>query len=238
MNTRNSHLLHSHSDNGDCRGYVPPPDEIAASNLLEQKGYIRVLNFLDAEVAEGAYSELTQDQRYVRTDRSAGVDEPTGYRLGILKSVFHNLSPNVQRCCDLLTGADFRHWLSRLSGCPVQVSKPPTLFRMERGDRIERHDDVSDSPLNRVSATLHLSKNWKRGFGGNTVLGEVKRIDSVRLGEYLGQRWVLSTKRSVLPPVFNSLTVIALKPGMAHGVTSIKAGAPRVSIVCLYAAER
>lgn len=237
MNTWNSHLLHLRSDDGDCRGYVPPPDEIVAGTLLEQKGYVRVLNFLDAEVAEGVYRELMEDQRYVRTDRSIGADKPTGYRLGILKSVLQTLSPNVQRCCDLLTSADFRLWLSRLNGHPVQVSKPPTLFRMERGDRIERHDDVSDSPLNCISATLHLSKNWKREFGGNTVLGEVNRIDRVRLGEYQGQHWVLSAKRSVLPPVFNSLNVITLKPGMAHGVTGIKARAYRVSIVCLYAAE-
>jgi hypothetical protein len=237
MNTWNPHLLHLRSEDGDCRGHVPPPDEIAVSNLLEQKGYVRVLNFLDAAVAEGAYRELTEDQRYVRTDRSTAADKPTGYRLGILKSVLQTLSPNVQGCCDLLTGADFLHWLSRLNGHPVQVSKPPTLFRMERGDRIERHDDVSDRPLNCISATLHLSKYWKREFGGNTVLGEVKRIDSVHLGEYLGQRWVFSVKRSVLPPIFNSLNIIALKQGMAHGVTGIKAGAYRVSIVCLYAAE-
>lgn len=236
MNTRNPHLLQLCSDNGSCRSYASLPDELEASYHLTQKGYVRVLDFLDVEVAEAAYIELMEDQHYARTDRSTRGNTSTGYRLGILKSTFQKLSPNVQMCCDLLTSANFLSWLSRLSGQPLQVSKPPTLFRMERGDRIERHDDVSDHPLNRLSAVLHLSKNWKSSFGGNTVLGVVKRIDSVRLGEYRGQSWVLSGKHSTLTPVFNSLNVIALKPGMAHGVTSIKVEACRVSIVCLYAA--
>jgi hypothetical protein len=139
----------------------------------------------------------------------------------------------------LLTGIAFRSWLAQLVGHPLQTVKPPTLFRMERGDRIVRHDDVLDSPLNRVSVVLHLSKNWRREFGGNTVLGEVKRVENERFGksEYFQHRWVFSAKRSVLMPAFNSLFVIQLKPGMAHGVTALRATACRVSIVSLYGLE-
>jgi hypothetical protein len=129
-----------------------------------------VLDFLNAEVAEGAYAELMEDPRYVRTDKMA---QPTGIGLGILKSIDQRLTPNVQNCCDVLTSIAFRSGLTQLVGDPLLIVKPPTLFRMERGDRIVRHDDVLDSPLNRVSVVLHLSKNWRREFGGNTVLGKL-----------------------------------------------------------------
>jgi hypothetical protein len=110
---------------------------------------------------------------------------------------------------------------------------------MERGDRVIMHDDVLNSPLNRVSVVLHLSKNWKRGFGGNTVVGSVKRVENLHFGasEYREHRWVLSNKRSVLTPAFNSLLLIALRPGMAHGVTTLRSNACRVSITCVYALD-
>jgi Rps23 Pro-64 3,4-dihydroxylase Tpa1-like proline 4-hydroxylase len=237
MDMWSSRTLHLKSDDGSCRGHVPSFDELSSSPSLKQQAYIRINDFLDTEVAEHAYTELIEDPRYIRVGEAAKTVDSPSYQLGILKSVNQSLSPNVQRCCDLLTGNAFRGWLSLLIGSPLRVVKPPSLFRMERGDRIERHDDISDQPLNRFSVVLHLSKNWKRNFGGNTVLGWVKRVEYARVSEngYLDRRWVFSRQRSVLTPTFNSLTVIALRPGMAHDVTDIRVKAYRVSIVGLYA---
>lgn len=207
-----------------------------ACNTLNRSAYFRIPNFIPTEIAEGAYAELLNDSRYVRTDH---MPNPTGIGLGILKTHDQCLSTNVQKCCDLLTGNEFRSCLGACSGQTLQVVKPPTLFRMELGDRIVRHDDVLASPLNRISVVLHLSKNWKRQFGGNTVLGYVQRSEEVHSANsaYPQHRWVFSAKRSVLVPAFNSLMVIALRKGMAHAVTPVRAHAYRVSIVCLYGRE-
>lgn len=203
---------------------------------LSQRPYGRVFDFLNAEIAEGAYQELMKDPRYQRTDKMA---EPTGVGLGYLMSIDRSLSPKVQKCCEVLTSMDFLSWLTRLIEGPLQIARPPTLVRMERGDRVTVHDDILNYPLNRVSVVLHLSKNWKRGFGGNTVVGPVKRVENLRFGtsEHLEHRWVLSNKRSVLTPAFNSLLLIALRPGMAHGVTTLRSDACRVSITSVYALD-
>jgi hypothetical protein len=222
------------SNGEDLWAHLPQSKNRSVAHVLSRKSYLRVLNFLNTDVAASAYSELVEDRRYMRTDRMA---KPTGIGLGILKSTDESLSPVVQKCYDLLTGADFRSWLAELIGQQLQTVKPPTLFRMELGDRIIRHDDVLHSPLNRVSVVLNLSKTWRREFGGNTVLGYVKRVEDVlsAQGEYQEHRWVFSPRRSVLVPAFNSLLVIALKQGMAHGVTTVRTNkAYRVSIVCLY----
>ena len=211
-------------------------EKYSACDTLSQSAYFRVPNFLQTDIAEGAYAELINDPRYVRTDR---MPKPTGIGLGILKSVDECLSANVQKCCDLLTSNEFRSCLAASIGQKLQVVKPPTLFRMELGDRIVRHDDVLATPLNRISVVLHLSRNWRRQFGGNTVLGHVQRLEEVpsAFSEYPHHRWVFSAKRSVLIPTFNSLLVIALRKGMAHAVTPVRASAYRVSIVCLYGRE-
>ena len=153
MNLRNSQICYDNSNAGDLCAHSPQSKKGSLGHVLTRKSYIRVLNFLNADVAERAYNELVDYPRYVRTDR---MKKPTGIGLGILKSTDESLSPVVQECCDLLTGADFRSWLAELIGAQLQTVKPPTLFRMEIGDRIIRHDDVLHSPSNRVSVVLHL----------------------------------------------------------------------------------
>lgn len=238
MDMRNSSLLRLKSDDGNCYGSVPPVNEVLTSLLRGSKAYIRVLDFLDAEVAERAYFELIEDPRYVRVDADAEKGRSARYRLGILKNIDRSLSPNVQMCFQLLTGIDFQIWLSQLIGYPLETVQPLRLFRLERGDRIVTHDDILDHPLNRISAVLHLSKNWKREFGGNIIFGEVERVENVRLGGNLGHRWVLSQSRTVLTPIFNSLIVNALRPGTAHAVSTVYAKAGRVSIAALYALKQ
>jgi hypothetical protein len=64
---------------------------------------------------------------------------------------------------------------------------------MKLGDCIVAHDDCSDYPSNRFSAVLHFSKAWKKEFGGNTIIGEVKRIEmSESLQDASAGQWIFS----------------------------------------------
>jgi hypothetical protein len=85
-------------------------EKYSKGNPLKRRAYFRVPDFLTTEVAEGAYAELINDSRYVRTDK---MPIPTGIGLGLVKAVDQCLSPNVQKCCDLLTGSEFRSCLMK-----------------------------------------------------------------------------------------------------------------------------
>src|SRR5438477_11637635 len=105
MDLQNLQICYGNSNAGDLCARLPQSNNGSLGHALTRKSYIRILNFLNADAAERAYSELVEYPRYVRTDRMA---KPTGIGLGILKSTDESLSPVVQKCCDLLTGADFR----------------------------------------------------------------------------------------------------------------------------------
>ena len=172
---------------------------------------------------------------YARMDGERA-DSPGGLRIGVVKPVDPHLSPCVRDCCALLGSTEFVRWLGSLAAAPLRPTKQPTLFRMQRGDAIDVHDDVSDQAANRLSAVLHLSNNWRREFGGNTVVGSVTRIENCKSPDgYPMRRWVFSKQRSVLSPIFNSMMILALKPGMAHGVTPIRGDVFRLTLVATYA---
>ena len=203
-------------------------DVAHARSFLSERGYLRVDQCFDDAVAEGTRVELKQDARYARMERDLAGD------YGVLHCE-GELSPCVGQCCHFLKGPVFLDWLTGLLGSKVCITRHPSPFRMKLGDRIVAHDDCSDYPLNRFSVVLHFSKSWKKQFGGNTVIGEVKRIETIRSEKGESRRhWIFTAKRSVLVPVFNSLVLIALRPGMAHKVTEVRAKADRLTIVATY----
>jgi len=199
-----------------------------ARSSLVAHGYLRVDNCFGAALAEGTHDELKEDARYTRMKEGAA----TGY--GVLQYEGRP-SPCVEQCCDFLKGPLFMDWLAQLLGSKVCVTRQPRPFRMKLGDCIVAHDDCSDYPSNRFSAVLHFSKAWKREFGGNTIIGEVKRIEMSKSPQDTGgRRWIFAEKRSVVVPVFNSLVLIALKPGLAHKVTRVRVDDVRLTIVATY----
>ena len=205
--------------------FTDSADNLSGSRtLLADRGYLRIDKCFDESLAECTYSELKEDTRYSRIEDNPADD------YGVLHCNEKYLSPGVEKCCDFLKSPLFLAWLARLMGDEVRVTRQPSPFKMEFGDCIVAHDDCSDYPSNRASAVLHFSKAWKRQFGGNTVVGEVERIEIVQNK----RRWLFSSKRSVIVPAFNSLMLIALRPGLAHKVTHVRVNQPRLTIVATY----
>ena len=194
--------------------------------VLGTELFIQIPGFLECELAEQAHKELLLESPFTKV---AG--------LGFLKVNPHMAIPrHVKICCDILTSLELAGWLSGLTGEEVRPVRLPGLFRMEGGDRILVHDDVSHSPLSRFSVVLHLSKNWKRQYGGNTVVGVARKTTTFMTEHGPMQQWIFGNKRSVLSPKFNSITVLRLRSGLAHGVTPIVGPQPRLSIVEHYEA--
>jgi hypothetical protein len=188
--------------------------------------FVQIPDFLEPDLAEEAYRELRLEAPFTKTPG-----------LGFLE-----LNPNsklprhLQICSDILTGPDFLEWLSDWAGEEVRPQKSPAFFRMEDGDRIDVHDDISHAPLSRLSGVLHLSKDWKREYGGNTVVGATKKKHTVDTEYGPMTEWIFGSKRSVLVPKFNCMTVLRLRSGLAHGVTQVVGPRPRLSIVEHYEA--
>jgi 2OG-Fe(II) oxygenase superfamily len=194
-------------------------------------GYVRVDGCFDETLAERTLSELKEDPRYFRIGDELAKD------YGQLQYWQEKLSPGVARCCAFLKSPSFLGWLTRLEGHKVQVTRQPSPFKMDLGDRIVPHDDCSDYPSNRFSVVLHFSKGWNRRFGGNTLIGKVKRIETMTSERGGKRRWIFSSQRSVVVPLFNSLVLIALRPSMAHAVTRVRVNHPRLTIIATYGVE-
>lgn len=222
---------------------VASPERFERVQPLGNRRYARFSNFLKPEVAEAVYQELSRGLRYERVD-IAGItrlwrgERETGdayFGLLLTQDGWHR-SEAVQACYDLFAHPWLESVLSRIMGSPISFMRPATPYRMERGDRICMHDDLSD-PLHRVAIVLNLSKNWQRTYGGNTIVGPVKRIEELPTPVEIPfqlQRWFLAPSKSVLTPRFNSLLVVAIEKGVAHGVTPIQADYPRLSLVSIY----
>jgi len=208
-----------------------------ANVILQQHGYLRFREYLNPLLACAVRREMLDQSRYQRADRQD--NGPVGFRIGVIKPTSISLSPAVESCCVFLRSRAFIRSLETLVSMPLRAAKEPALFRMQRSDSIEVHDDICDDPLNRLSAVLHLSKDWKREFGGNLVIGRVQRIEIKESSNgYSMRRWYFSNERSVLTPIFNSLMLILLRPGMAHGVTPIVVNCERLTIAATYRIAR
>lgn len=230
-----------------CEVGVPPvvasPARFERVRPLGRCRYARFGNFLKPEVAEAVHNELARGLRYERVDIGGITQLWRGQReLGdayfgeLLTRTSWRRSAAVQACYDLFSHPWLESVLSRLMGTPISFMRPATPYRMGDGDRICLHDDLSD-PAHRVAVVLNLSKDWRRDFGGNTIVGQVSRIEDLPTPAEVPfqlRRWYLTRFRSVLTPRFNSLLVIAIEKGMAHGVTPVKVARPRLSLVSIF----
>jgi hypothetical protein len=129
----------------------------------------------------------------------------------------------------------FLVWLGRLAGEELAFLRPVTAYRLERGDRICLHDDMSD-PAHAVSVAYNLSRDWTAAQGGATVFGRVTGVVPVPTPPESPiplNRWEI-TDEQVFWPVFNSLLVMRLGEQFAHGVREVTSDRPRVSLVGIY----
>ena len=113
--------------------------------------------------------------------------------------------------------------------------RPPTAYRMDRGDRLCLHDDMSD-PDHAISVAYNLSPGWRPELGGATMFGEVTAVTPLPTPADspidLRQWHIRDTRRFV--PEFNSMLVMRLDVKYAHGVEEVLGGKPRFAIVGIY----
>jgi len=107
---------------------------------------------------------------------------------------------------------------------------------MTNGDRICLHDDMSD-PSHAVAVAYNLSAGWRAAWGGATVFGDVidkRRVETPWDSPIELFEWRVGEAARYVPR-FNSLLVMWLDEGHAHGVEEVTSDEPRLSLIGIYA---
>lgn len=114
--------------------------------------------------------------------------------------------------------------------------RPPTPYRLDPGDRICLHDDMSD-PTHAVSVALNLTPGWCQGDGGETrvglVTGKLAVPTPIDCPTDLYQ-WQVASDNKLLAPNFNSILVLRLSSEFAHGVEPVRGKKSRYSVTTIY----
>lgn len=143
--------------------------------------------------------------------------------------------PTVAAGLGVFESPEFVRWLSVLAGEQVAYLRPPTAYRLGRGDRICLHDDMSD-PDHLVSVAYNLSGRWDPEWGGATVFGEVESVTSLPTlpeSPIELREWRVRDERRFVP-AFNSLLVMRLGFEYAHGVEEVLTDHFRYALVGIY----
>jgi|YNPMSStandDraft_2_1061718.scaffolds.fasta_scaffold10510_3 hypothetical protein len=239
-------MIQTHTNNATTEhvaDIVANHERFAVHQPLGRNKFLRIPNFLRLDVAETLYRELCEAQRYERVDIAGITLQWRGERevgdayYGRLLTHDGWQTPDVVYACyRLFESRWFENLLSQLIGYEVRCMRPATPYRLAQGDRICPHDDMSD-PRHRAAVVLNLTKDWRREYGGNTVISNVIRVEDLPTPPEVPfqlRRWVLGRSRHVVTPQFNSLTIMRLAHGLAHSVTPIRVNRQRFSIVCMY----
>ncbi|KAK5111389.1 hypothetical protein LTR85_012163 [Meristemomyces frigidus] len=130
--------------------------------------------------------------------------------------------PSLLKLRDALYGAEFRHWISEVSGAgPVSGKKTDMAVNVYvPGCHLLCHDDVIGS--RRVSYILYLTdpdKPWKAEWGGalrlyptDNIKGEDGKMYKVPQSDW----------SKVIPPAWNQLSFFAVQPGESfHDVEEV-----------------
>ena len=142
---------------------------------------------------------------------------------------------SVKDVLSLFESPGFIDWLGRLAGEQLEFLRPVTAYRLERGDRICLHDDMSD-PNHAVSVAYNLSRDWVAGDGGGTIFGRVTGVTPLSTpfdSPIPLQRWEIADAQRFVP-AFNSLLVMRLGEEFAHGVETVTGNRSRLSLVGIY----
>lgn len=213
--------------------FVSSPSRFASTQPIGTRWYLRIDNFLVSSIAEAAYEELSDKNKFEKINVTHS-STPNLKSFGAVR-IREGLRPSklVQSCFDLFTHPWFEELVSWLVGEQVRCLRPPRAYRLSRGDRLEVHDDLFDY-RHRVSVVLSFAKGWRRSYGGNTLIGQAAKVEEPQVSSARSCRWVLSASNAVLTPRFNSLIIIPLRSDLAHAVTTVKVDLPRLSIASIY----
>lgn len=219
-------------------GSLPAVDEGA----LRREPCIRFEDFLPLEAAEAVEQEVACGLAYERVDLGEATAQWRAVRplgdvyFGPMQRRAGWVTPAVvAEVLAFFASDEFVAWLGKAAGERLEFLRPVTAYRLERGDRICLHDDMSD-PDHAVSVAYNLSRAWAPEAGGQTVFGRVTGI--VPLPTPVDspiplQRWdITDTRRFV--PAFNSLLVMRLGEEFAHGVEPVTGNGARLSLIGIY----
>jgi len=219
---------------------IDRPERFRDVQPMGEGNYWQIEGFLREQVADELHDYLLDSVEYERFNLADITAIWRGQRtLGdpyfgeLLHRPGRASYPRVERCFELYSSSWMTSLLGQLLGFSVSFLRPPTPTKLELGDKIAPHDDMQE-PLHCAAVVLNLSKGWKPDFGGATIVGEVDRIVRVPTPldhAYQVHNWLLTEKQERLPVRFNSLLVLRLKPGVAHGVAEVTADRARLTMV-------
>lgn len=210
--------------------------------VLRRTPCLRVPNVLPADLADALYCELRDGVEYERlvlgtSTRQWRAGRPLGdvYFGPMQRRTGWSTPAVVESALAWLESPPFLSWLSGLAAEELAFLRPVTAYRMDRGDRLCLHDDMSD-PNHAISVAYNLSPDWRPEWGGATVFGEVTGVTPLPTPADspidLRQWHVRNEQRFV--PLFNSMLVMRLDLGYAHGVEEVLGDEPRFALVGIY----
>jgi hypothetical protein len=222
---------------------IAAPRRLEASPPVGNAAFLRIENFLTLDAAEALHNELVNGLCYERvqigesTRQWRAEREPgNGHGGKLLTRPGWHTPEIVEECYAFFSSSWFEASVSRLLGRDVVCARSATPYRMTNGDAICAHDDMTDE-RHAASIVINLTKDWRREYGGNTVIGPVIRVEALPedpFFPYPMQRLRLSHRRSVLTPRYNSMTVLRLAHGLAHRVTPVRGDGVRYSLTCMF----
>lgn len=213
------------------------------SDASGRQPVVRVENFFRHDAAEALLRFLAQAVDYERVEygdltRLWRARRPLGEEyFGSLVTLGGQApDPLATEALAVFESEWFLKWLAWLTGIEVCFLRPPTPYRLDPGDRICLHDDMSD-PTHAVSVALNLTPDWRTGDGGETRVGRVT-------GKYAAPtppdcpidlyQWEVAPDSQVLAPVFNSILVLRLGHEFAHAVEPVHGQDSRYSVTTIY----
>jgi hypothetical protein len=209
---------------------------------LRRNPCLRVRDLLPAEVADDLRTELLHGVEYERVElanvtRQWRARRPLGdvYFGPMCRIPGWQTPAAVDVALAWFASDGFVSWLSAVAGEQLIFLRPVTAYRMERGDRLCLHDDMSE-PFHAVSIAYNLSRGWRPGWGGQTQFGEVTAVTPLETPPECPiplQEWHV-TKERRFAPEFNSLLIMALDHRYAHGVAEVTIDHPRLALVGIY----
>jgi 2-oxoglutarate-Fe(II)-dependent oxygenase superfamily protein len=215
---------------------------VLAPAALRRTPCLRVADFFPAVVAEDLYHELLDGVEYERVEladvtRQWRARRPLGdvYFGAMRRSPAWQTPTTVDAALAWFESDAFVIWLSETVGEQLSFLRPVTAYRMERGDRLCLHDDMSD-PTHAVSIAYNLSRGWRPCWGGQTRFGEVTAVTPLETPPDCPiplQRWHVANECQFVPE-YNSLLVMRLDHRYAHGVAEVTVDRPRLALVGIY----
>jgi hypothetical protein len=207
------------------------------------RGVARVENFFRQDVAQALLRFLAQVVEYERVEygdltRQWRGRRPVGeeYFGPLVSRNGHERDPVALEALAVFESAWFLGWLSELIGNDLCFLRPPTPYRLDPGDRICLHDDMSD-PSHAVSVALNLTAGWREGDGGETRVGQVTGKQPVPTPADCPidlYQWEVAPDNQLFAPVFNSILVLRLGYEFAHAVEPVRGNQSRYSVTTIY----